>query len=264
MATKKKGNGTAITSLFENIEEKGFGEVGAEDLRTPRLSIVQALSPQRQKASADYNPNAEEGDLYYSGTNIIINGDDGVLYLPAYYTKTLVEWGLREKGGGIKAVHPSDSDLLNRCTRDSQGRLITPGGETQLTVTANHYGFALVDEAPQKCVINMTGSQLKYSRAWNTMIQGTKLKGVKGMFTPPAYSHWYRLSTQIESNDRGTWYSYSITQERMLNESEKDLFSEAEEFSKFVAQGGMDQLGRPSKSSSNPALEQSKKDWEDG
>ena len=264
MATKKKGNGTAITSLFENIEEKGFGEVGAEDLRTPRLSIVQALSPQRQKASADYNPNAEEGDLYYSGTNIIINGDDGVLYLPAYYTKTLVEWGLREKGGGIKAVHPSDSDLLNRCTRDSQGRLITPGGETQLTVTANHYGFALVDEAPQKCVINMTGSQLKYSRAWNTMIQGTKLKGVKGMFTPPAYSHWYRLSTQIESNDRGTWYSYSITQERMLNESEKDLFSEAEEFSKFVAQGGMDQLGRPSKSSSNPALEQSKNDWEDG
>ena len=31
MATKKS-NGTSITSLFENIEEKGFGELGAEDL----------------------------------------------------------------------------------------------------------------------------------------------------------------------------------------------------------------------------------------
>ena len=264
MATKK-GNGTSITSLFENIEEKGFGDVSADDLRTPRLSIVQALSPQRQKTSSDYNPDAEEGDLYYSGTNIVINGDEGLLFLPAYYTKTLVEWGLREKGGGIKAVHPADSDLLNRCTRDSQGRLITPGGETQLTVTANHYGYALVDEAPQKCVINMTGSQLKHSRAWNTMIQGTKLKGAKGMFTPPAYSHWYRLSTQVESNDRGSWYSYNITQERMLEESEKDLFAEAEEFSKHVAKGGMDQIGGPGAKSNNPALEQSgkKADWED-
>ena len=54
MATKKESDGTALTSLFENIEEKGFGDVGAEDLRTPRVSIVQALSPQRQKASADY------------------------------------------------------------------------------------------------------------------------------------------------------------------------------------------------------------------
>jgi hypothetical protein len=49
MATKKNGNGTALTSLFENIEEKGFGDVGAEDLKTPRVSIVQAMSPQRQK-----------------------------------------------------------------------------------------------------------------------------------------------------------------------------------------------------------------------
>ena len=27
MATKKNGEGTSLTSLFENIEEKGFGDV---------------------------------------------------------------------------------------------------------------------------------------------------------------------------------------------------------------------------------------------
>ena len=48
MATKK--NSGAMTSLFEGIEDKGFGDVGAEDLKTPRVSIIQALSPQRQKA----------------------------------------------------------------------------------------------------------------------------------------------------------------------------------------------------------------------
>jgi len=264
MATKK-GNGTSITSLFENIEEKGFGDLSTEDLRTPRVSIIQALSPQRQKNSSDYLSDAEEGDLYYSGSSVAIGGDDGLLFLPSYYSKTLVEWGLREKGGGFKGVHPADADLLNRCTRDSQGRMVTPGGETQLTVTSNHYGFALVHDVAQKCVINMTGSQLKHSRAWNTMIQGTKMKGAKGMFTPPAYSHWYRLSTQVESNDRGSWYSYHIVQERVLGEKETDLFAEAEEFAKFGSSGALDQLGGPSKSGGSPALEQSgnKKDWED-
>ena len=262
MATNKKGNGKALTSLFENIEERGFGDVGAEDLKTPRVSIVQALSPQRQKNSPDYVADAEEGDLFFSGNNTTIRGDNGLQFLPVYYNKTLVEWRLREKGGGLIAVHQPDSDLLNRCTRDGQGRLITPGGETQLTTTANHYGYALVDDAPQKCVINMTGSQLKHSRAWNTLIQGTKVQGQKGLFTPPAFSHWYLLKTQVESNDRGTWYSYSITQARVLEQSDTDLFKEAEEFSKFCSAGGMDQLQGP-QASAIENKSSDKKDWED-
>jgi hypothetical protein len=261
MATKKEGNGAALTSLFENIEEKGFGDVGAEDLRTPRVTIIQAMSPQRQKANPDYVAEAEEGDLFFSGNNSCISSDTGLLFLPVYYNKTLVEWRLREKGGGLVTVHQPDSDLLNRCTRDSQGRLVTPGGDTQLTTTANHYGYALIDDAPQRCVINMTGAQLKHSRAWNTMIQGTKLQGSKGLYTPPAYSHWYKLKTQVESNDRGTWYSYSISQERVLEEKEADLFKDAEDFSKFCASGGMEQLQAPK----STAIEDksSNKDWED-
>ena len=82
MATKKNGNGTSLTSLFESIEEKGFGDVGAEDLKTPRVSIVQAMSPQRQKTSSDYVADAEEGDIFFSGNNSCINGDEGLLFLP--------------------------------------------------------------------------------------------------------------------------------------------------------------------------------------
>ena len=73
MATKKT-NGESLVALFEGVEEKGFGEVTADDLRTPRISIVQALSPQRQKASPDYNADAEAGDLYFSGTNAVLLG----------------------------------------------------------------------------------------------------------------------------------------------------------------------------------------------
>ena len=108
----------------------------------------------------------------------------------------------------------------------------------------------------------MTGSQLKHSRAWNTLIQGTKVQGQKGLFTPPAFSHWYLLKTQVESNDRGTWYSYSITQARVLEQSDTDLFKEAEEFSKFCSAGGMDQLQGP-QASAIENKSSDKKDWED-
>ena len=164
-------------------------------------------------------------------------------FLPVYYNKTLVEWRLREKGGGLVTVHPADSDLLNRCQRDSQGRLVTPGGETQLTTTANHYGYALIDGTPQRCVINMTGSQLKHSRGWNTLIQGTKLQGAKGAYTPPAYSHWYqsqRRKWNPMTVDRGT--AIVFRRNGYWKRKEVDLFKEAEEFSKFCSAGGMDQL----------------------
>ncbi len=103
-----------------------------------------------------------------------------------------------------------------------------------MTTTANHYGYALIDDTPQRCVINMTGSQLKHSRSWNTLIQGTKLPGAKGAYTPPAYSHWYSLKTQVESNDRGSWYSYNITQERVLEEKEIDLLKRPKNSLSFV------------------------------
>ena len=44
MATKKPKSD--IVSLFEGVEEKGFGEVSSDDLRTPRITIIQAMSPQ--------------------------------------------------------------------------------------------------------------------------------------------------------------------------------------------------------------------------
>ena len=56
MATKKANGNGSLTSLFESVEEKGFGEVTSDDLKQPRISIIQALSPQRQKTSPDYSP----------------------------------------------------------------------------------------------------------------------------------------------------------------------------------------------------------------
>ena len=52
MATKSNGSKstTSLTALFEKAVGEGHGEVGTEDLITPRIQIIQALSPVLQKS----------------------------------------------------------------------------------------------------------------------------------------------------------------------------------------------------------------------
>ena len=72
MANKKEsnGNGTSIVSMFEQVAETGFGEVQAEDLRTPRISIIQALSPQRKRKTALSISQTQRKEIYFSQVRI--------------------------------------------------------------------------------------------------------------------------------------------------------------------------------------------------
>ena len=85
--------------------------------------------------------------------------------------------------------------------------------------------------------------------------------GPERVIYPSGFFSLVLVKTQVESNDRGTWYSYSITQERMLGEKETDLFKEAEDFSKFCSAGGMDQLQGPKAATIED--KSANKDWED-
>ena len=49
----KSTKGTDLTALFEKHAGEGFGQVGAEDLVTPRIQIIQALSPVLQKTKPE-------------------------------------------------------------------------------------------------------------------------------------------------------------------------------------------------------------------
>ena len=52
----------------------------------------------------------------------------------------------------------------------------------------------------------MKSTQLKISRKWNSMMNGLKLKGKDGLYTPASFSHIYKLKTTQMSNDKGTWF----------------------------------------------------------
>jgi len=267
MANKKANGssstkGTDLTALFEKHAGEGHGQVGAEDLITPRIQIIQALSPVLQKSKPEYHADASAGDFLFTGNSSIIDGEEGFLFQPCWYDRNYVEWNLRESGGGLVAVHPADTDLIYKAERDAQYRDIVThndGRRTQLVNTGNHYGFLHADDTTYRCVINLSGSQLKHSRAWNNMVVTQVAKGKKGTFNPPAFAQLYRVCTKEESNDKGSWYGFNVAMETFV--SDKEQFSSGQDFANFCEEGGMAALSKPS--TNKKAIENQSEDKED-
>ena len=152
---------------------------------------------------------------------------------------------------------------MAQTTRDASYNdvLTKPDGSTTiLQNTANHYGFAEINGELQRCVINMSRSQLKVSRAWIGLINGTRMNGAKGDFTPPSYSHWYLVRSVEIEGAKGSYYNFAVTQERPLNNKEAELFEEAQEFSSFCEKGGMQPV-LPKAEQNAQAIEDQSTDW---
>jgi hypothetical protein len=67
------------------------------------------------------------------------------------------------------------------------------------------------------------------------MMNSIKLKGKNGMFTPAMCSHVYNLKTVQQSNDKGTWFGWSI--EKVGPVQDKGLYEQAKSFAVSANKG---------------------------
>ena len=102
--------------------------------------------------------------------------------------------------------------------------------------TANHFCLVKSDNGVwSQALIAMKITQRKKSKRWNSLMLGLKLKGSKGLFTPPSYSHIYSLKTIAESNDLGEWFGWDVSRVGPIEDA--DLYSQAKAFSASVDAG---------------------------
>ena len=101
--------------------------------------------------------------------------------------------------------------------------------------TAQHFVIVSGD-SPATALIAMKSTQLKTSRTWNSMIQQIKLKGKDGkLFTPAAFSHQYHLKTVPQSNDKGTWFGWSVSKIGTVQDGA--LYQQAKAFATSISKG---------------------------
>ena len=229
VATKKEG--ALATNLFEADANMGAQNISQEDLALPFLKILGQLSPEVNKRDGKYVQGAEPGKIINTVTNKLY---DEIEVIPVFYKRQYVEWADRGTSTGAPvAIHSADSDIISQTTRgkDYKDRL---ANGNYLENTANHYVIYLND-TPQQAMVSMKSTQLKISRKWNSMMMGIKMQGKNGLFTPPTYSHIYKLKTVQMSNDKGTWFGWDV--EKVGPVGDKNIYDMAKSFATSVGKG---------------------------
>jgi len=205
---------TPIVTFDDNLLAGGTGleEMTTEDFAIPFIRVLQPLSPQVQKQDGKYVAGASAGDLYNTVTDEVYDGEKGISIVPCAYTKKYLEWIPREKGGGL--VNPNhDISILSKCVRDEvTNRFITPDGN-EIVETAQFFILVLEDE-PQQAVLAFTSTQLGVARKWSTMLRMARVQNNKGVSVgAPMFAYTYKLTTNTQSNEKGSWNGYSVNQE---------------------------------------------------
>ena len=229
VTTKKEG--ALQTNLFEADANQGAQNISQEDLALPFLKILGQLSPEVNKRDGKYVQGAEPGKIINTVTNKLY---DEIEVIPVFYKRQYVEWADRGTSTGAPvAIHSADSDIISQTTRgkDYKDRL---ANGNYLENTANHYVIYLND-TPQQAMVSMKSTQLKVSRKWNSMMMGIKMQGKNGLFTPPTYSHIYKLKTVQMSNDKGTWFGWDV--EKVGPVGDKNIYDMAKSFATSVGKG---------------------------
>ena len=229
VATKKEG--ALATNLFEADANQGAQNISQEDLALPFLKILGQLSPEVNKRDGKYVEGAEPGKIINTVTNQLY---DSLEVVPVFYKRQYIEWQDRGTSTGAPvAIHEADSDIISQTTRgkDYKDRL---ANGNYLENTASH--FVLVRGAnPHTALISMKSTQLKVSRKWNSMMMGLKMQGKNGLFTPPTYSHIYKLKTVQMSNDKGTWFGWDVSKVGPV--TDKSVYDMAKNFAISVGKG---------------------------
>lgn len=240
VAVIEETTGTAVAaagdfSAFEGAPS-GLENVTAQDLIIPRITILQALSPQLQKSKPDYNPIARQGDFCDTATGELWS--DEMYVIPCFYARVYLEWAPRASGGGLVANHGTDASVLDKCTPDEKRRLITPNGNL-IAETATFF-VKNMSANGRRSFIPLSSTQLKNGRKWMTVICNERLKRGDGSeFMPPIYFRSWKAIPVEQSNSQGSWFGWKFEPSKNILELDpsKSLLKECIEFHEQARDG---------------------------
>lgn len=226
---------TAGGLSFADDAKMGLEGVDKDSFAIPFLAVLQGLSPQMETVEG-----AKLGMLINTVTNQLYKE---CYVLPIGFQRRFLRWTPRSEGGGYKGqMLVSEVEALvtqgkAMDVEDDKGRKNLTFEGDHLKDTRIHFVFIVDKEVGSftPAVLSMASSQIKRSKRWLSLINGLQMEGPNGPFTPPSFSHIYKVETEKETNKEGSWYSFKIA----LDSQVEDVFmyNAAKEFHKQVISG---------------------------
>lgn len=221
--------------------DAGAGQEGTtrDDYAIPFISILQGLSP----AVVDNLIEGARPGLFVQSVSQELA--EKVVLIPCAYARRFIEWAPRSKGGGFKGEHlPLDIESGKVPTEekpDDKGvlRLFHKNGN-ELKDTRTHYCLQVkADGSFTPVVVSFGSTQIRKSKRWLGVIAEQKARhpATQELFTLPSFAVVYEASSVKESNERGTWFGWSIGKVGPV--PTKELYEAAKAFNKMVLEGSV-------------------------
>ena len=225
---KKEEAGALAVNMFEADANAGSQNIGQDDVALPFLKVLGQLSPEINKKHAKYVEGAEPGMFLNTVTKQLYNGDSGIHVIPCHYKLEYQEWADYGTGSGRpEMIYPDTSDILEKTTKGPDGKDRLQNGNYILTV-GQHFVIIIGDRGSETAMISMSSSQGKISRKWNSMMKSISLDGKNGPYTPPSFSHIYKLSSVLNTGKGNQWYGYNVEKVKVLEDTK--MYERAKKF----------------------------------
>jgi len=217
-------------ALFGNDLDQGFENVTQADTSLPYVRILGQLSAEVNEGDGKYINGAKPSMIYNNITNEIFDGKEGIKVISCYYKRNFPEKS--DKGEGMAttvAVHQPNSPIVQTGKREGS-KIRLPNGN-YLEETAYYYVLMETKAGGMTpALITMKSSQLSVSKKWLAMMKLIKIADGKGGFgRPPMHGVMYNLSSVLQKNEKGSWYGWSVTQDRIMGQGDEALYDEAKQ-----------------------------------
>tara|TARA_R110002051_G_scaffold86562_1_gene152447 strand:- start:1899 stop:2678 length:780 start_codon:yes stop_codon:yes gene_type:complete len=232
---KKKSAEVAVMdeNMFAADAGVGVNNLGSEDLAIPFIKVLQKMSDE-----LDDLDNAKAGDIYNTVTKDIVKGKDGIRLINCAYNLQYIEWEPRGTGTGAPhAIYGAGDEIPATERGDDNKDYVVEGNGRYLERTAQHY-VLVVDEdgVTQQALLPMKSTQFKKSKQWNSAMRSLKMKDGNGsLFTPPRFSHIWKLETVSEENKNGSWHGWQISKDGVVEDV--NVYQEAKLFAESIQAG---------------------------
>lgn len=185
--------------------------ITSQDLRLPRIALLQALSPQVQREPEKY----KQGTYVDTLTQEVLGAS--IKFTPVFVFKNIIKWKPRTEGGGMlwKTINPTKEQLAETLWNGTE----KPTADVYINC------ICLVEHNPVPLIISFCKTSLKAGQDLATLVT---LSG-------SAWKFEYTLDTVRQTNSKGTFYVMRVKRGGMNSPEQQQQAAELYEQVKCMA-----------------------------
>lgn len=193
---------------------EGIDDIGAGDIKSPFIRIIQTNSAQCDEAKPQYDKNVRPGQIYHSGLGSYFSKEMGFGFIPCWIETSYTEWVPQDQGGGFRGKFAKDDARVLKL-RANQGefkKLATQEG-TEIIETHSIYGLVTPRDKDGtwlyhdtvEGIVAFTSTQIP---AFKEM--AGRIKALCTTRNYPLFAFRWNFSAVAQRNKKGSFFGWRI------------------------------------------------------